>query len=66
MFDAPRYHRREIPWDRSKAQALQAMRALLNTMDGRDSDVQTLRRQLNHMFPRQNEEPEQTSKISSG
>ena len=33
------------------AQALQAMRALLNTMDGRDSNVQTLRRQLNHMFP---------------
>lgn len=67
VFDAPRYHKREIPWNRSKAQALQAMRALLNTMDGRDSNVQTLRRQLNHMFPpAQSKEPEQTSKISSG
>ena len=66
VFDGPRWHQKEILWNRSKAQALQAMRALLNTMDGRDSDVQTLCRQLNHMFPPQNEEPEQTSKISSG
>lgn len=51
VFDAPRWHKREIAWNRSKAQALNAMRKLLSEMDGRDSDVQALRRQLNHMFP---------------
>ncbi len=51
VFDAPRWHRREIAWDRSKAQALAAMRKLLAEMDGRNSDVQALRRQLDHMFP---------------
>lgn len=51
VFDGPRWHRKEIIWDRSRAQALAAMRTLLNMMDGRDSNVQTLRRQLNHMFP---------------
>ncbi len=51
VFEAPRYHKREIPWNRSKAQALAAMRKLLSEMDGRDSDVQALRRQLDHMFP---------------
>lgn len=67
VFDAPRYHRREVPWDRSKAQALSAMRTLLSKMDGRDSDVQTLRRQLNHMFPPvQNEEANPPNEISSG
>jgi len=43
--------RREVPWDRSKAQALAAMRRLLSEMDGQDEDVKALRRQLNHMFP---------------
>ncbi len=43
--------RREVPWDRSKAQALAAMRTLLSEMDGRDEAVKALRRQLNHMFP---------------
>lgn len=51
VFDAPRWHRQEIPWNRSKAQALSAMRKLLGEMDGEDCNVQTLRRQLNHMFP---------------
>jgi len=51
VFDAPRWHRQEIAWNRSKAQALSAMRAVLNRMDGRDGDVQALRRQLDHMFP---------------
>ncbi len=55
VFDAPRWHKREIAWDRSKAQALSAMRTLLYKMDGRNSDVQALRRQLDHIFP-QNEE----------
>jgi len=58
VFDAPRWHRREIPWDRSKAQALSAMRKLLAGMDGKNGDVQALRRQLNHMFPLQSEESE--------
>ena len=41
----------EIPWSRSKAQALKAMRTVLERMDGDDEDVRTLRRQLEHMFP---------------
>lgn len=51
VYDGPRYHKREIVWNRSKAQALAAMRKLLEGMDGADSDVQSLRRQLNHIFP---------------
>jgi len=51
VFQTPRWYKREVPWDRSKAQALTAMRALLSKMDGRDDDVKALRRQLNHMFP---------------
>lgn len=51
VLDTPRWHRREIPWDRSKAQTLDAMRTLLAQMDGRDGDVRTLRRQLERMFP---------------
>ena len=61
VFSGPRYHRREIPWDRSKVQALSAMRKLLDQMDGTDSNVRTLRRQLDHMFPQR-----QTDEVSSG
>jgi len=49
--DAPRWHRQSIAWNRSKEQALKAMRALLDQMDDASGDVQFLRRQLNHMFP---------------
>ena len=72
VFDAPRRHRQEIPWNRSKTQALSAMRALLCGMDGTDKNVQALRRQLNHMFPPQRapEDAEASggslSKVSSG
>ncbi len=51
VFDNPRWHRRELPWNRSKAQALDAMRTLLSRMDDSDEDVKNLRRQLNHIFP---------------
>ena len=51
VYDGRRYHKKELVWNRSKAQALKAMRKLLSQMDGGDSDVQALRRQLNHMFP---------------
>ncbi len=51
VFDSPRWYKREVPWDRSKAQALAAMRNLLSKMDGQDDDVKALQRQLNHMFP---------------
>ncbi len=51
VHEKPRWHRREVPWDRSKAQALSAMRKLLSEMDGGDDNVQALRRQLNHLFP---------------
>ncbi len=67
IFDAPRYHRKEIPWDRSKAQALSAMRTLLNQMDSRDGQVQALKRQLNHIFPPvQGEQAEQILEVSNG
>ncbi len=51
VLEKPHWHKREVPWDRSKAQALAAMRKLLSEMDGGDGNVQALRRQLNHMFP---------------
>jgi len=63
VVDAPRWHRREIAWNRSKDQALAAMRTLLSQMDGRDDGVKALRRQLNHMFPPEQSpecEPEET------
>lgn len=68
VFDVPRWHRQEVPWNRSKAQALAAMRTLLYQMDGRDSNVRTLRRQLDHMFPpaQENERAEETAKVSDG
>lgn len=66
VFDAPRWHRREIPWNRSKAQALAAMRTLLDEMDGGDSNVQALRRQLNHMFPPTQEAETAEPMVSSG
>ena len=51
VFEAPRWHKQGIAWNRSKEQALNAMRRLLSEMDGRDDTVKALRRQLNHMFP---------------
>ena len=51
VFDADRRHRSEIPWNRSKAQTLAAMRKLLAEMDGEDGSVKTLRKQLDSMFP---------------
>ena len=61
VFDGPRWRRREIAWNRSKAQALAAMRTLLSQMDGGDSNVQALRRQLNHMFPPQMDKEQEIS-----
>lgn len=64
VFDSRPYQKTEFTWNRSKAQALAAMRKLLGQMDGMDSNVQTLRRQLEHMFP---EGPEpQMSEVSNG
>ncbi len=51
VVDSPRWHRQSIAWNRSKEQALKAMRVLLEQMDGSDSNVRSLRRQLDHMFP---------------
>jgi len=51
LVDKPRWHQAVLPWGRSKAQALTAMRALLSRMDGNDQNVRDLRRQLNHIFP---------------
>ncbi len=67
LLDGARWHRREIPWNRSKAQALAAMRKQLSEMDGRDDGVKALRRQLDHMFPPEpGETEEQITEVSSG
>ena len=67
VYDSHRYHKKEIIWDRSKAQALNAMRKLLSQMDGTDSNVQALRRQLNHMFPPvEDGESSKTTQVSPG
>ena len=65
VFDARRRYRRELPWDRSKAQALSAMRLLLEQMDGADENVRALRRQLNCMFPAAGREAP-TDQVSPG
>ncbi len=51
IFDKPRWHKRELLWNRSKAQALTSMRMRLSKMDDSDANVRTLRRQLKHIFP---------------
>ena len=67
VYDSHRYHKKEIIWNRSKAQALNAMRKLLSQMDGTDSNVQALRRQLNHMFPPvEDGESSKTTQVSNG
>lgn len=68
IFDTPRWRRQEIVWNRSKAQALAAMRMLLSQMDESDSNVQALRRLLNHMFPAQpeTEKAAQPAEVSNG
>ncbi len=62
VSEKKRWCRRELPWNRSKAQTLSAMRRLLSRMDGKDEDVKTLRRQINHIFPPERE----TDLVSSG
>lgn len=62
VVEEARWRKAEIPWNRSKAQALAAMRKTLSRMDGTDEDVKALRRQLNHMFP----ETERPNEVSSG
>lgn len=67
VYHSHRYHKKEIIWNRSKAQALNAMRKLLSQMDGTDSNVQALRRQLNHMFPPvEDGESSKTTQVSNG
>lgn len=51
VFEKSRWRKVELPWNRSKEQALHAMRRLLASMDGNNENVKSLRRQLNHMFP---------------
>jgi len=66
VFETPRWRKPDVPWNRSKEQALSAMRALLAKMDGRDGDVQALRRQLNHMFPPVREAEKHITEVSKG
>lgn len=51
VFKTTRWRKVKIPWNRSKEQALRAMRKQLAGMDGEDERVQALRRQLDHIFP---------------
>lgn len=51
VVDAPRRHRQEVVWNRSKTQALHSIRLLLSQMDSASPDVKTLRRQLDFIFP---------------
>ena len=51
VLEMPRRHKRGLTWNRSKSQALNAMRFLLNRMDSGNEDVRTLRRQLDFLFP---------------
>ena len=51
VFNGPRQHRQEVSWNRNKSQARIAMRRLLREMDGKDEAVNTLRRQLDFIFP---------------
>ena len=66
VFDGPRWHQKEILWNRSKAKALSAMRTLLSEMDGKDSNVQALRRQLNHIFPPAAKDEGAVTEVSNG
>ena len=61
------WHKTRIAWNRSKEQALAAMRLMLSQMDGRDDGVKALRRQLNYIFPpEQTKTAEQTNEVSHG
>jgi len=66
VVEGPRWHKQELSWNRSKEQALDAMRTLLAQMDDRDGNVRALRRQLDHMFPPVREVEEQITEVSSG
>lgn len=68
VIDGPFDHRSEIPWNKSKSQSLVAMRKLLSRMDSWDINVQTLRRQLNNMFPPvpDSKTAEQITQVSPG
>ena len=61
VYEGYRYHKKEVIWNRSKAQALNAMRRVLSQMDDEDGNVQALRRQLEHMYP-----AERTNEVSNG
>ncbi len=62
LTEKPRWKTPELPWDQSKAQALAAMRRVLSQMDGGDANVQTLRRQLEHIFPPKAGQPASAAK----
>jgi len=65
----PQWRRKDIILDRSRAQALTAMRKLLCQMDGTDENVKRLRKQLNHIFPPQRDDEgsaKQLDQVSSG
>ena len=51
IVDGPRRHRQEVLWNRNKSQVLAAMRRLLGQMDSENTEVRTLRRQLDFIFP---------------
>lgn len=50
LVEKPVRFRKELPWDRNKARALNAMRGVLAEMEETEQ-VRELRRQLEHIFP---------------
>ncbi len=65
VFDKPRWYKRELPWNRSKAQALASIRNLLAQMDDRDDCVKALRRQINYIFPQKQEDKSEQAVLPS-
>ncbi len=63
VFEKTHWVKRTVPWNRSRAQALNAMRKRLSEMDESGSDVQALRRLLNHMFPTESENKDKAAKM---
>lgn len=51
LYETPERTRRRFILNSSKLEAVAAMRRLLNQMDSWDSNVKTLRRQFDHIFP---------------
>lgn len=68
LYETPERSRPRFILNSSKLQTVTAMRRLLYQMDSWDSNVKTLRRQFNYIFPPDLEagKEEQTTEVSNG